>query len=490
MGIIAKQTLRGSALTYAGIGFGFLTAGYLFPNFLSKEQVGVLNLLLKLALFFSFFSNLGFNTITLKLFPFYRDPENNHNGFFSLKILVNALGFALFCASYYFLEPIIIKQNLEKSKILIDYLYLLTPLVAIYMIFGALDTYNRVLYNAVQGTFLRDFIQRLVILVFFGFFLVGILNFQGFINAYVIAMVVPVLGLIYFLAKRKELKVSFRSINLTKSQKTEMISVGAFGLFSGIAPILVSTLDTVMVFQYLGPDQTGVYATMIFFSTVIIAPSKALVRIGTPVVADAWKENDIIKIDELHKRSGINQLLFSGLVFIGIWANMDNLFVLIPEYEEGKYVVFYLGLASLANMALGMNQVILSTSPRYKYQTLFVIILSVSIVISNMIFIPRYGIVGAAIATLVATVIVNIAKWFFVYVRLKTQPFTLKTVVLILIFLATYFIQDVIPKMYFIIDLTIRSFIITVIFIGTCYALKVSEDLNRQIDKVLKMFTK
>ena len=97
-----------------------------------------------------------------------------------------------------------------------------------------------------------------------------------------------------------------------------MISVGAFGLFSGIAPILVSTIDTLMVNDYLGSDKNGVYATMIFFSTVIIAPSKALVRIGTPFIADAWKEGNLVKIDELHKRSGINQLLFSALVFIGI----------------------------------------------------------------------------------------------------------------------------------------------------------------------------
>ena len=141
-------------------------------------------------------------------------------------------------------------------------------------------------------------------------------------------------------------------------------------------------------------------------------------------------------------------------------------------------------------MILGMNQVILSTSPLYKYQTLFVIILSVSVVVSNLIFIPKYGIVGAAIATLVATVIVNIAKWFFVYVKLKTQPFSLKTVVLISIIIATYIIQDTIPKMYFLVDLPIRSFVITALFIGTCYFLKVSDDLNRQVNKVLQMFSK
>ena len=305
-------------------------------------------------------------------------------------------------------------------------------------------------------------------------------------HTYLLSLYAPILGLIYFLRKRRELKLSFELIKLTKKQKREMISVGAFGLFSGIAPILVSTVDTLMVNDYLGSEKTGVYATMIFFSTVIIAPSKALVRIGTPFIADAWKEGNLVKIDELHKRSGINQLLFSALVFIGIWSNMDNLFEIIPEYTEGKYIVFYLGLASLANMAVGMNQVILSTSPLYKCQTLFVIILSISVVVSNAIFIPKYGITGAAIATLT----VNISKCLFVYLKLKTHPFSLKTIVLVLIIITTYFVQYTIPKMYFLIDITIRSLIISIFFLGLCYALKVSDDLNRQIKKVLQLLKK
>lgn len=485
MGIIAKQTLRGSALIYAGIGIGFLTAGILFPKFLSKEEIGVLYLLLKYALLFSFFANLGFNTITLKLFPFYRNPENNHNHFLSLKILVNLTGFTLFCIAYYFFKPYLIARNIEQSKLFVDFLYLLVPIVAIYMIFNALDTYNRVLYNAIQGTFLRDFLQRLIILVIIGIFVVGYLNFTGFLHAYVFALIVPIFGLLYFLGKRKELSISFRSISLTKTQAREMISVGAFGLFSGIAPILVSTIDTLMVNDYLGGEKTGVYATMIFFSTVIIAPSKALARISIAFVADAWKDNDIKKIDDLHKRSSINQLLFSALIFLGIWTNIDNLFVIIPEFSEGKYIVFYLGLASLANMILGVNQVILYTSNYYKYQTIFVLLLSVTVVISNIIFIPKLGLIGAAVATLVSTVLVNIIRWVIVYVKLKTQPFSLKTVVLICIILITYFAQDLIPRLHYLIDIVVRSTFITTVFVGSCYFSKVSSDLNRQIEKIL-----
>lgn len=489
MGIIAKQTLRGSALTYAGIGIGFLTAGILFPKFLSKEQVGVINLLLRYAVLFSFFSDLGFNAITLKLFPHFRNKEKGHHGFLSLKLLVNCIGFALFSIAFYFLQDEFILRNIEKSPLFVDYLFLLVPFVFIFLIYNAFDTYNQVLYNATQGTFLKEFVQRIFILIPLLLFIFNYFDFPQFIYAYTFALITPILGLLFFLKKRNELHFNWDQDSILKNHRKEMFNVGFFGVIAGIAPILVNTLDTIMVNDILGEAETGIYGTMILFNTVILVPSKALSRISTPILADAWKDNDTTKIDNIHKRSGLNQLLFGGLVFIGIWANMDNVFQIIPQsFSSGKDVVFYLGIGSLIIMATGVNQLILTTSKFYKFQTLFVVILSISIVVSNYIFIPRYGIVGAAIASLIAIFINALSRGIFVWKTMKTQPLSFKTIVLTGIIIGTYFIQKLIPSTHFILDIITRSTVITIVFVTLCYYLKISEDLNRQIHKIVQKF--
>ena len=60
-----------------------------------------------------------------------------------------------------------------------------------------------------------------------------------------------------------------------------------------------------------------------------------------------------------------------------------------------------------------------------------------------MIFIPKYGINGAAIATLISITLYSIAKLLFVVIKMKLFPFTSKTLIsfaiLISLFCAFYF---------------------------------------------------
>ena len=91
MGIIAKQTLRGSVFIYMGIALGFVTTGLLFPRFLSVGEIGAINLILKYAAILSILANLGFTSVGAKLFPFFRDKTNGNNGYLKLNLLVSLL---------------------------------------------------------------------------------------------------------------------------------------------------------------------------------------------------------------------------------------------------------------------------------------------------------------------------------------------------------------------------------------------------------------
>lgn len=486
MGIIAKQTLKGSFLTYVGIGIGFLTAGLLLPWYYSEDQIGVINLLLRYALLFSFFANLGFNGVTFKMFPLFRNKDKHHFGFLSLKTLVNIGGFILFVGVFKVFESSFIERNIEQSPLFVEYINYLIPFVFIFVVYNALDTYNSVLFNTVQGTFLKEFVQRIFILIFIFLFILDILNFDQFILTYAISLVVPIVGILFFLNRRSELAITNPFNTQLNNHKGQIVSVALFSVISGITPILISSLDTIMINDILGTSKTGIYGTMILFSSVIIAPSKALARISTPIIAEAWKNNDIKKIDDINKRSSITQLLFSGLVFIGIWANMDNILEILPgNYTEGKDIVLYLGLGSLINMSLGSNAYIITTSRLYKSQIIFVLIFSLAIVVSNLYFIPIHGMVGAAEASLFALLLNGLLRWIYVWKKLNTQPFTIKTLILCAVISICYVTQLGIPKLTWYIDLPIRSIVITLIFSLLSYKLNLSEDFNRIIGKAL-----
>ncbi|HNV96066.1 MAG TPA: polysaccharide biosynthesis protein, partial [Bacteroidales bacterium] len=72
MGIIRKQTILGTIYTYLGAGLGVFTNLILLAWFFTPEQIGLLNVLVAYSLLFSQLANLGFDNVTIRLFPYFR----------------------------------------------------------------------------------------------------------------------------------------------------------------------------------------------------------------------------------------------------------------------------------------------------------------------------------------------------------------------------------------------------------------------------------
>ena len=64
MGIIAKQTIKGSVFSYLGVVLGGINVAILYPRILSEDQIGLINILIALSAIFAQFSSLGINGVT------------------------------------------------------------------------------------------------------------------------------------------------------------------------------------------------------------------------------------------------------------------------------------------------------------------------------------------------------------------------------------------------------------------------------------------
>ena len=111
-------------------------------------------------------------------------------------------------------------------------------------------------------------------------------------------------------------------------------------------------------------------------------------------------------------------------------------------YAPGKWVVFYIGLSKLFDMATGVNQEIVGTSKYYKIDLLFYIFLAVIAVITNLIFIPKFGITGAAMASAISIFLFNTIRFFFLLYVFRIQPFSLSTLKVLAVFVLTFLISS------------------------------------------------
>lgn len=182
-------------------------------------------------------------------------------------------------------------------------------------------------------------------------------------------------------------------------------------------------------------------------------------------------------------------MIFSLLIFLGIWANIDNLLMLLPaKYAHIQWVIFWIALGSFIDMSTGINNTIIGTSPTYKIQSLFMVIFVVIIIVSNAIFIPMYGIEGAAFASAISMLIFNVMRWMFLWKKYKMQPFNYKFLIVLLIGILIYILVRFIPRINpFYIDLTIRSIIIFVSYISLVWILNLSHDITERLNTYSKI---
>jgi hypothetical protein len=106
-----------------------------------------------------------------------------------------------------------------------------------------------------------------------------------------------------------------------------------------------------------------------------------------------------------------------------------------------------------------------------------------------VILIPEYGLSGAAFASLLAISIHLVMKWIFIWLKFGFQPYNLKFLLVLFLGLATYFITDIFPESgNWLFDLFVRSVLVTLLFLGSIYTLKLSNDINGTIIGIYRKF--
>jgi O-antigen/teichoic acid export membrane protein len=238
----------------------------------------------------------------------------------------------------------------------------------------------------------------------------------------------------------------------------------------------------------LGLDAAGVYAICFFFGIVVSLPARSIYKITNVAAAEAWKNEDTKTLRDIYEKSCITLFVIGSFLFLGVWLNIDNIIhILGPEYQRGKWVIFFIGLGCLMDMATGANSSLMGTSKYYKVQSYLLLVLVVVLVALNLVLIPRFGLTGAAVSSAAALGILNLLRYLFLYFKYDLQPYNIRFIYVILIGAVAYFITFAIPvQFHYLFDILVRSTVFTLLFLIPIYFFKISTDLNQAADSFLK----
>jgi O-antigen/teichoic acid export membrane protein len=489
LGIIKKQSIVGSIYSYIGVILGFIIMGVLFPRILSTSQVGLLRVMVSYATLFAQFAGLGFGAVTIKLFPHFRDEIRKHHGFLGIALLVALVGFIIATSVYLLIRPNLLEHSQDKSELFVTYYYYVIPLIFFTLLFNVFDNYYRVLYNAVKGIYYKEVVQRVLTLLIILLYFFNTINFHQLVVLYVFVLISPSLMLLVSLIRSKQLYLKPDRGFVTPELRKEMIQVGFYGILASFSGVLVLNIDIIMVNSMVGLSAAGIYAITFYFGTLILVPLRTMGKISSVIISDAWKNNDKETINDIYRRSSISLSVLGVLLFIGIWGNIENIFHILGEsYVSGKMVIFFIGIANLFDIAVGINSHIIVNSKYYRYLSYFLLTFAVIIVISNILLIPVYGLVGAAIASFISKFLYNSIKVIFLYRKFKFQPFSYRHILLYIIAFLAYWISTYLPALpNYITDIVVRSILILILFTLPVYFLKISPDINDSADKIISM---
>src|SRR3989338_685823 len=465
VGIIQKDALRTTFISYMGLILGYLNKGVLFLIFLSTEQIGLQSLILSVGLLFAQFSNLGTSYTVWRFFPFLRNKDKQNFGFFQFSILVTLIGIMVFTILSVILKDFICSLYLEKSKLFVDYYYWMLPIGVSYALFMTFDVFLRGLYKNIISVIATELILRLIVT---GAIILYALHWIGFFELLVLhslSFAAPTFILALQLFRNKELHWRMSKIEIPKRFKRIMFSYTAYSYINFIGIMVVISIDTMMVASMVGLKATGVFSTIIFIVSGLLIPYKSLARI-----------------------SSIGLVIGLG-TFLVFWGNRFEIFhFLPPEFSDGMIIFLILMIGRIADMYCGLNGVIFVTSKKYKYDLIFTLFLLLSVYFLNLFLIPKYGIFGAAISTTAAYIFYNLCRLVFVYFAYKIHPFKWSQLVIIALFLIVLALFEWIPVLFGIelLSIGIKLIVVSVLFLVPIYWLKLDNDVVEYTDSMIK----
>jgi O-antigen/teichoic acid export membrane protein len=490
MGIVIRQSIYSSIISYTGVVIGYINLLYLYPKFLSTDQIGLFRTIQDAAILFAPFAQFGLSQTIIRFYPqLARDKKSSHS-FISFMSLLALVGFILFFLLFKIFESSLLAYFQDNAAEVIQYTNLVLWLTLILVMVAVMESFSRSLLKTVVPNLLREVMARLFLSVLVLLYFTKTITFDQFIIGSVISYLIWLLILMFYLWRQGELSIQINFKSLDQKRLPELIKYSLLS-FAGMAGlILIGKIDSMMVSALLGFSANAVYTTAFYMATVIEIPKRALSQIAMPLISRAFERNDIKEVASLYRKTSINQLIIGSLLLIGVWINLDSMFALMPKgevFSVGKWVVIIIGTGKLVDMLFGPSSEIIVLSKYFKFNIVLILILAVLIVVSNNLLIPRYGIEGAAWGSAFALITFNAIKYLFIYAKYKIQPFgsnTLKVLLIASLVLAANYFSSRLD--FVVLDILLRSALTTLLFSGLILITKVSPEANELYNKGLR----
>ncbi len=407
MGVIAKQSIRGTIVTYLGIAVGVVTTFFVLTRFLTTEEIGLARVLIDAAVLFVGLAQLGTSSSVIRFYPYFHNDSEEDHGFFFWALVVPFIGFVLFALIYWACRVPLGAWFGDKSPLFVEYYYFVLPL-AFFMLYQTIcETTCNVLLHIVVPRAVRELVVRIGLLVIYLLYAFDILSLDGLVIGICVNYALAALiNLCYFFSLQKiSLRPDWNFLRENTPLVRRYLVYTGFLIISAATTTLAPTLSSFFVTAKMGLDSTGVFAIATYMAVMVSVPFRSVTAIASPQLARAIKEQNREEGSKLIQQVTRNLLLIGGFILLLIWINIALIFHILPNGETfapAKNVVLILGVSQLVLATFSICLTTLNYSRFYAISLLLSLILTVSALVLNNYLVPLWGMDGAAISNVVS----------------------------------------------------------------------------------------
>lgn len=418
-----KKNILNLLISYIGLFVGLFTV-YFKPKVLTSEEIGIFSTIVSITLVLQIFSYGGILGVIMKFYPKYKDTEHLSK-FITSIIATSYFMLAIVIFILFMIKSLILSyygtSSLEEYFIFIPLYLLLSHTLEVY------ERLSRVLFISVKTNVIRNIYFKIINCLFLIYMYLNKTSFLTYLIFFMILNSVTTLQMILVCNKYLNVKWTLKNIKPDYKFLIQFVSYAFFIMISSLSGTITSNIDKIMIGHYLNFSKTGIYTIAITISSTMNIIFDSFSRISQPNISMHLENKDLRNLKKTYTENLFSNLHFGVYVFtILVIFSEKILFFIGKEYAEGSYVIIIIAVGQLFNIFSGMCGEIISLSKFYRFDFYLRIVLIIVTISSNIIFIPAFGITGAAIATSISFIIYDILKIVYTYKKFNIHPFTVR----------------------------------------------------------------
>ncbi|MFC4407872.1 oligosaccharide flippase family protein [Haloarchaeobius iranensis] len=227
---------------------------------------------------------------------------------------------------------------------------------------------------------------------------------------------------VYYLLRHSPLSLSSGSAGFHR----DLLSFSLPLMLVSVMELVFEQLDTYIIWYYSNVETVGVYQAVYPLATLLTVVLISFRFIAMPVLSGLHEDNADDQMKALYQTVSKWILVATAPLFLAavVFPEASIALTFGPKYTGGAIALQILAVGFLTHAVLGLNGATLTAVGRTRAVFVANAIAAVVNLLLNFLLIPKYPLVGAAVATTAAYVLLNVGFSAYLYVVTRISPFT------------------------------------------------------------------